>query len=127
MATIERIGSFQRFNSGDDIWWRCEIAVDGRRLAPLWLCAPEFQEMEAAGEDAFWFQLARKAVMADTEARDLAPRLIPTKKEESEHVRADSYEARQAQAQALRFIPPKGGWPAFAKNSPKDVPASSGI
>jgi hypothetical protein len=79
VATIERIGSFQRFNNGDDIWWRCEIAVNGHRLAPLWLCSPEFSEMEAAGDDAFYQILARKAVMADGQARSLLPSLIPTK------------------------------------------------
>ena len=115
MATIERIGAFQRHNFGDDIWWRVQIAVNGRPLEPLWLCGPEFAEMEAAGDDAFWFQLARKAVVADAQARDLLPSLIPNQKEVSPNVdRAGSQSARQAQAQALRFIPPIGGWPQFA-------------
>lgn len=114
MATIERIGSFEKI--GD--WWRVQIAVNGRALAPLWLCAPEFAELEAAGDENFWRLLARKAVVADAQARDLLPSLIPTKEESDERAGSRPSGPQEVAQAALRFIPPKGGWPQFSALNP---------
>jgi hypothetical protein len=53
---IERIGSIEKI--GD--WRRFQLAVNGKPCVPVWMCEPEWRELEqrAPNEGFFWDRLA---------------------------------------------------------------------
>jgi len=63
MPAIERIGSFERHGE----YYRVQVAVNGRPLTPVWLCAPEFEQYERSGR--LFEELARVSIMMDEHAQ----------------------------------------------------------
>lgn len=70
--TIERVQSVEQH--GD--YYRVEVAVNGLRLAPLWMSAPEFRQLESMGEERMWQEIGLRAVTCDETARVHRDRLL---------------------------------------------------